>query len=173
MPIVTAISVSPGNEHDDQHAGALVDQQAKQRRPRRVIGDTAYGNVEAREQLEQRSVAVLAPVHSTSPKDGTLPKDAFQIDLDNDTVSCPQGKTTPIYKKSRHHPNLTGERVARFARTDCEPCPLRPRCAPAASATSASAGAKTYARPRCAPCPIPPSASTSTAPDPASNGSSD
>ena len=95
-----------------------------------MIGDTAYGNVEAREQLEQRSVAVLAPVHSTSPKDGTLPKDAFQIDLDNDTVTCPQGKTTPIYKTSRHHPNLTGERVARFARTDCEPCPLRPHCAP-------------------------------------------
>src|SRR5512135_374402 len=130
VPIVTAISVSPGNEHDGQHAGALVDQQPEHRRPRRVIGDTAYGNVEAREQLEQRSVAVLAPVHSTSPKDGTLPKDAFQIDLDNDRVTCPQGKTTPIYKTSRHHPNLTGERVARFARTDCEPCPLRPRCAP-------------------------------------------
>ncbi|MGZ6639984.1 MAG: IS1182 family transposase [Solirubrobacteraceae bacterium] len=130
VPIVTAISVSPGNEHDGQHAGTLVDQQPKHRRPRRVIGDTAYGNVEAREQLAQRSVAVLAPVHSTSPKDGTLPKDAFQIDLDNDRVTCPQGKTTPIYKTSRHHPNLTGERVARFARTDCEPCPLRPRCAP-------------------------------------------
>jgi hypothetical protein len=130
VPIVTAISVSPGNEHDGQHAGALVDQQPKHRRPRRVIGDTAYGNVEAREQLEQRSVAVLAPVHSNSPKDGTLPKDAFQIDLDNDTVTCPHGKTTPIYKTSRHHPNLTGERVARFARADCEPCPLRPRCAP-------------------------------------------
>ena len=61
VPIVTAISVSPGNEHDGQHAGALVDQQPKHRRPRRVIGDTAYGNVEAREQLAQRSVAVRRP----------------------------------------------------------------------------------------------------------------
>ena len=39
-------------EHDGQQAGALVDQQPEQRRPKRVIGDTAYGNVEARERLE-------------------------------------------------------------------------------------------------------------------------
>ena len=129
VPIVTAISVSPGNEHDDQHAGALVDQQAKQRRPRRVIGDTAYGNVEAREQLEQRSVAVLAPVHSTSPKDGTLPKDAFQIDLDNDTVSCPQGKTTPIYKKP---PSPQSDRRTRRA-----VCPHRLRALPTAASLRA------------------------------------
>jgi transposase len=130
VPIVTAISLSPGNEHDGQHASALVDQQPEHRRPGRVIGDTAYGNVEAREQLEERSVSVLAPVHSTSPKDGTISKEAFDIDLATDTVTCPQGNTAPIYKTSRHRPNATGERVARFARGDCEPCPLRSRCAP-------------------------------------------
>jgi transposase len=129
-PILTAISLSPGNEHDGHHAVALVDQQPESRRPKRVIGDTAYGNVEARELLEQRSVRVLAPVHSTSPKDGMIPKDEFAIDLRTDTVTCPQGNTTPIYKPRRNRPNPTGERVARFAREDCEPCPLRPRCAP-------------------------------------------
>jgi hypothetical protein len=50
-PLLTAISLSPANEHDGHHAGALVDQQPEQRRPKRVIGDTAYGNVEAREDL--------------------------------------------------------------------------------------------------------------------------
>jgi transposase len=100
-PLLTAISLSPANEHDSHHAGALVDQQPAGRRPRRLIGDTAYGNVEARELLEQRSVAVLAPVHTTSPKDGTIPKDEFAIDLEADTVTCPQGKTTPIYKAAR------------------------------------------------------------------------
>ena len=73
---------------------------------------------------------MLAPIHSSSPKDGTIPKHEFAIDLDTDTVSCPQGKTTPIYKPSRNRPSASGERVARFARTDCEPCPLRARCAP-------------------------------------------
>jgi transposase len=134
-PIVTAISVAAANEHDGHHAGALVDQQPERRRPTRVIGDTAYGNVEVREQLEQRQVAVLAPVHSTSPKDGTIPKEEFQIDLETDTVTCPQGNTTRIYKprakrKPAPRPSESGTRVARFAREDCEPCPLRPRCAP-------------------------------------------
>jgi hypothetical protein len=130
VPILTAISLSPGNEHDGHHAGELIDQQPQDMRPERVIGDTAYGNVEAREELEQRSVEVLAPVHSSSPKGGTIPKERFAIDLETDTVTCPQGKTAPIYKPRRSRPNPTGERVARFAREDCEPCPLRARCAP-------------------------------------------
>jgi transposase len=129
-PILTAVSLSPGNEHDGHHAGELIDQQPEDMRPQRVIGDTAYGNVEAREELEQRSVEVLAPVHSSSPKEGTTPKDEFQIDLETDTVTCPQGNTAPIYKPRRNRPNPTGERVARFAREDCEPCLLRVRCAP-------------------------------------------
>jgi transposase/IS5 family transposase len=129
-PIVTAISLSPGNEHDGQHAAELVDCQPQQRRPKRVLGDTGYGNIETREALEQRSISVLAPVHSSSPKDGPLAKDEFKIDLDADTVTCPAGNTTPIYKPSAKRPNASGERVARFARSDCEPCPLRARCAP-------------------------------------------
>src|SRR2546422_7458026 len=74
VPILTAISLSAGNEHDGHQAGALVDQQPETRRPKRVIGDTAYGNVEVREQLEARSISVLAPVHSSSRKEGAVAK---------------------------------------------------------------------------------------------------
>ena len=138
-PILTAISLSAGNEHDGQQAGVLVDQQPQQRRPKRVIGDTAYGNVEAREQLEARSISVLAPVHSSSAKEGAIAKEEFAIDLARETVTCPRGKTAPIYKSRPPRPNATprpsrpkatGDRVARFARSDCEPCPLRSHCAP-------------------------------------------
>jgi len=130
VPILTAVSLSPGNEHDGHHAGALIDQQREDTRPKRVIGDTAYGNVEAREELEQRQVEVLAPVHSSSPKDGTIPKERFTIDLESDTVTCPEGNRTPIYKPRANRKTTSGERVARFAQEDCEPCPLRQRCAP-------------------------------------------
>ena len=104
-----------------------------------MIGDTAYGNIEAREELEQRSISVLALVHSSSPKEGTIAKEEFAIDLASDTVTCPRGKPAPIYKSRPPRPNArprpsrpkaAGDRVARFARTDCEPCPLRLRCAP-------------------------------------------
>ena len=127
-PLVTSVALSPGNEHDGQHAAALVDQQPEERRPRRVIGDTAYGNIEAREELAERKVAVLAPVHSTSPKDGTIAKEEFRIDLDADTVTCPQGRTVPIYKPRPNRPRQSDTRIARFK--DCEPCPLLEGCAP-------------------------------------------
>ena len=145
-PILTAITLSPANEHDGHHAGALVDQQPERRRPKRLIGDTAYGNVEAREQLEQRSVSVLAPVHSSSPKDGTIPKDEFAIDLDTDTVSCPQGKTTPIYKPRPE----SAQRERRAGR------PLRAnrlRALPAASALRAGRPARHPHQPPRGPAP--------------------
>jgi transposase len=109
-PLLTSICVSPGSEHDGQHAATLIDQEPEERRPERVIGDTAYGNVETREQLEDRSVEVLAPVDTTSPKDGTFPKDAFAIDLEAGTVTCPRGETARMQR-----PDPRGERLARFS----------------------------------------------------------
>ena len=130
-PVLTAIRISPGNEHDGHHAAALVEQQPASRRPARVIGDTAYGNVEVREQLEQREIRVLAPLHLTgADNEDSVHKDRFAIDLDHHTVTCPQGKTAPIYKPRPSGPAADGTRVARFTPADCEPCPLRERCAP-------------------------------------------
>jgi hypothetical protein len=124
-PLLTSIALSPGNEHDGHHAGTLVDQQPEKRRPTRVVGDTAYGNIEAREELAERSISVLAPVHSTSPKDGATPKDEFQIDLETDTVTCPQGKTRPDLQAEAESAN--GHR-----RSGRPVLGIRPRALPAA-----------------------------------------
>jgi transposase len=130
-PVVTAVTVSPGNEHDGHHAAGLVEQQPDSRRPARVIGDTAYGNIEVREQLEHRAIGVLAPLHTTSsPKTELIPKGEFEIDLDQQTVTCPQGKTAKIYKLRPSGPSANGTRVARFTGVDCERCALRAHCAP-------------------------------------------
>ena len=114
-PIITAISVAAANEHDGHHAGALVDQQPEQRRPERLIGDTAYGNSEVREDLAERSIRVLAPVHSSSPKSAMIPKNAFTIDLQADTVTCPQGNSTPIYKPRANRRTTGGARGVAFS----------------------------------------------------------
>jgi transposase len=130
-PLLTAIAISPGNEHDGHHAATLVEQQPPHRRPTTLIGDTAYGNVEVREQLEQRAIRVLAPLHTTGAvNEKILHKDRFTIDLKTDTATCPEGHTAPIYKPRRSKPVADGRRVARVQRSDCEPCPLRSRCAP-------------------------------------------
>jgi transposase len=130
-PLLTALTISPGNEHDGHHTAGLVEQQPRQRRPQRVIGDTAYGNVEVREQLEQRAIRVLAPLHTTGDaNEKVLHKDRFAIDLEHETVTCPGGKSAPIYKPRPSGPAANGTRIARFTLTDCQPCPLRERCAP-------------------------------------------
>ena len=81
-PILTAIVLSAGNEHDGHHAGALIDQQPEDRRPERVIGDTAYGNVEVREELEQRRSRCSLRCTAARPRTAAIPKERFTIDLE-------------------------------------------------------------------------------------------
>jgi Transposase DDE domain len=42
QPLITAVEVAPANEQDGPHAAALVDAQPKERRPERLLGDTAW-----------------------------------------------------------------------------------------------------------------------------------
>jgi transposase len=135
-PVVTAITVSPGNEHDGHHAAGLVEQQPPSRRPQRVIGDTAYGNLEVREQLEQRQIKVLAPLHlSGVANEHKLYRDEFTIDLTQGHVTCPKGQIANIHKPRAYGPRTDGVRIARFTPRQCEPCPLRERCAPSGTRT--------------------------------------
>src|SRR5713101_295887 len=48
-PLLTAIEVSPGCGYDGEQAPALIDSQREELRPRRLLGDSAYGDSETRE----------------------------------------------------------------------------------------------------------------------------
>src|SRR4051812_44239434 len=136
-PVVTALTISAGNEHDGHHAAGLVEQQQPaSRRPERVIGDTAYGNLEVREQLERRQIKVLAPLHLTgAANENKLYRDEFTIDLSKGQVGCPEGQIANIHKPRAYGPRTDGVRIARFTPRQCEPCPLRERCAPGGTRT--------------------------------------
>lgn len=73
-PVLTALTISPGCDHECK--------------PERVLGDTAYGGGPVREQLAQRGVEMLAPVAETSPKGVPIPKSDFAVDLEAGTVTC-------------------------------------------------------------------------------------
>jgi hypothetical protein len=96
QPLLTAIEVSPGCDYDGASAPALVDQQAPELKPSRVLGDSAYGDSETRERLEAREVDVLAAVPEPPPPSGRFGKRDFQIDLDVGTVTCPAGEVAGI-----------------------------------------------------------------------------
>ncbi len=121
-PLICAVDVAPASEHDAARVGALIDGQPEQRRPPRVLGDTAYGVGSAREQLTNRGVEILAPVHDQPRREGRLDKRDFVIDLDAGNVTCPAGHVAVIGT------DRSGRRRALFNTDVCGPCALRESC---------------------------------------------
>jgi hypothetical protein len=119
-PVICAVEVAPANEQDGPHATQLIDAQPAERRPRRILGDTAYGIAGVRAGLAERGVDVLAPL-PPGVDTGKLVKHDFAIDLDAGSVRCPAGRQTPIRTAPRG-------RYARFPKAVCATCPLRGRC---------------------------------------------
>jgi transposase len=126
-PLITAVKVAPASEQDGPQAKHLIDAQPADRRPPRVLGDTAYGIGPVRAELAERGVEVLAPLASGMPQPGRLGKRDFAVDLDAGTVTCPAGKIAQIRTEPK------GTRRARFAKPACDRCDLRDRCVQPAS----------------------------------------
>jgi transposase len=121
-PLITSVSVAPASEQDGPQAAGLIDAQPAERRPRRILGDTAYGNGKVRAEMQSREVEVLAPVPSPPPT-GRFTKDEFEVDLESEAVSCSAGKLAPLSP-----PDRKAQRTAHFRISDCRPCPLRAQC---------------------------------------------
>jgi len=108
-------ALMPTIERVAQHAGVSVEQ---------VIGDGAYGSGENRAACAAEQVDLLAPV--MQPQDPTVDKSAFQIDLAQQTATCPQGHTVIGKPGPREHGQPTLQFT--FVRAACEACPLFKRC---------------------------------------------
>ncbi len=108
-------ALMPTIERVAQHASVSVEQ---------VIGDGAYGSGENRAACAAERIDLLAPV--MQPPDPTVDKSAFQIDLEQQMATCPQGHTVTGKPGPRGHGQPTLQFV--FARATCEVCPLFKRC---------------------------------------------
>lgn len=125
VPLITAVDVAPAGESDGPQAKHLIDAQPAHRRPRRVLGDTAYGNGPVRAELAARDIEVLAPVpEGKLPAAGRFGKHDFTIDLAAGTVGCPAGHTVKISTSTG------GFRGANFTTKTCAHCPLKAACCP-------------------------------------------
>jgi hypothetical protein len=127
MPLIMAVHVAPGSDSDGPQAKYLIDAQPPERWPKRILGDTAYGNGVVRSELAERDVDVLAPVPEGTVVDGHLGKREFTIDPATGIITCPAGQTAQITTSKK------GVRSARFARSVCGACPLKERCCPGRS----------------------------------------
>lgn len=109
LPVITRV---------EKHAGVTVTE---------VLGDGAYGSGENRAACAAHlpeAVALVAPL--AVPNDPAVDKSAFQIDLQAQTATCPQGYTVNAHAGSSSHDQPTLRFT--FSRESCSTCPLFERC---------------------------------------------
>ena len=127
--IILAVDVLPGDAGDATGALALV-QQAEANAElwvQETLADCAYGGHTARRGAETRQAfaddgRVLHAKVGQEAQRGVFPKSAFVLDLDNHTVTCPQGHTTRRYSLPKE-----GGKLFSFGSL-CRDCPLRAYC---------------------------------------------
>jgi hypothetical protein len=100
--------------------------------PLTVYGDAAYGAGAVLDLLNEAGAASRCKVQPPVAPAGHFAKDAFTIDLEMATVTCPAGQTAPLA------PHGDGF-VARFG-TVCAACPLAERCTTAKTGRTISVG---------------------------------
>ena len=89
--------------------------------PVEVYGDASYGTAEVLGHLEQSGAVANVKVQAATAPDGHFTKDAFQIDLTNDTVTCPAGRLVQIRRRE------DGSGKASFG-IACKSCPMASSC---------------------------------------------
>jgi hypothetical protein len=105
---------------DDTVADADADVDGDGERPR-VYGDAAYGSGEFLDHLAANDIDARCKTQPPTAPGGRFAKDRFDIDLDNDTVTCPNGVSAPIRR------GADGGGTAFFGGA-CTDCPLRAEC---------------------------------------------
>ncbi len=126
---VTGIAVTEASVADATPTTRLVEQAAAQGlQPTEALGDAAYGTGANRRACSELGTTVRtklpAPGHP-----GSLPKVAFDIDLDGMRVTCPAGVTTDVVTQVKD-PAGGDETVAKFHfdKRICSACPRRDEC---------------------------------------------
>jgi hypothetical protein len=97
-----------------------------------VYGDAAYGAGAVLELLEEAGAASRCKVQPPVASAGHFAKDAFIVELETATVTCPAGQTVPLA------PYGDGS-IARFC-SACATCPLAERCTTAKTGRTISVG---------------------------------
>jgi len=90
--------------------------------PVEIYGDSSYGTAEFVEAIEGAGAEANVKVQPPSAPEGKFAKDAFEVDLTNNTVRCPAGALVVIKPSGRD-----GARIGSFG-AHCNGCALRGQC---------------------------------------------
>ena len=125
--LIIATTVTAGNVGDGQAVEALLaaelaepdasdppedgERPAAPEEPLAVYGDSAYGAGSVLDTLEQADAEIMCKVQAPNAPGGRYAKDAFGIDLDAGTVTCPAGQTAALRPIKDGHIAHFGQRV--------------------------------------------------------------
>ena len=115
---LTQPAVADGPGDADEPAAHTDDEQEHERLT--VYGDSAYGAGALLDTLEHADADINCKVQPPVAPGGRYAKDAFQVDLQAGTVTCPADHIAPL------HANKDGH-IARFGQA-CAGCPLAAHC---------------------------------------------
>ena len=131
--LITAVDMLSANAEDSQRALELV--QASEANTgievEETIGDCAFGDGTTREIFEQAGRKLVARV-AHPHNQGQFPKEAFAIDLEAGTCTCPAGQVThttvPEGTRQDRNGRTCSLRAFQFEAEACDRCALRPAC---------------------------------------------
>jgi hypothetical protein len=92
--------------------------------PVEIYGDASYGTAEFVEKIERAGAEANVRVQAPAAVAGKFAKDAFDVDLTNNTVRCPAGVLVVIRSPTA---GSNGLRLANFG-VRCTSCELRSQC---------------------------------------------
>jgi transposase len=142
--IITAIETTPANRDDGGQLNPLLKQQEENHalKPEELSGDKAYGSGANLEILESGDITgFVSLVERYNPLGkGLFTKDAFEYDIENDTMTCPAGCVASHSRRELVHTETQKRNtlVFQFPRRVCAGCRLKAQCFPGP--------AKTYGR---------------------------
>ena len=131
--LITAVKVLAGNAADNEKALELVEDSERNTglEVDETIGDCAYGDGQTRQEFADAERRLVARVPSRGCGD-KISKDAFGIDLEGMSCTCPAGQITRTLVRQGHWRDRKGERhpdrAFLFDADVCSLCGLRPHC---------------------------------------------
>ena len=139
--IITATAVTAGNTGDVEPVADLITDltdpaDGPDSGAAAVYGDAAYGAGEILARLDTAGIDAKTKVQPPVAPTGKFTKDRFDINLDQQQVTCPNGTTKPI-RRIKDHARHAGK--ADFGAA-CATCPLRGQCTDSKTGRSITIG---------------------------------
>ncbi|GAA2216189.1 hypothetical protein GCM10009850_116580 [Nonomuraea monospora] len=134
--VITDVVTMPATSADTEVLPGIHTRLGRRgRRPEQHLLNGGYTSLVHLEQAErEHQITVVGPLsgnptHQNRQGEG-FARDDFRIDFDRQEVTCPQGQVS----KGWHGPHSTSSLtvapliVARFTKSQCQPCPVRAKC---------------------------------------------